>query len=76
MASILSEGVKKPLFKGFSFDNSTEGAESLVAKISEFAHDAGDVSIGMEATGHYWLALIPSCYYIFAPCYSTMSMEL
>ena len=57
VASMLGEGVKKPLFKGFSFANTTEGAESLAARISEITHDAGEVSIGMEATGHYWLAL-------------------
>ena len=56
VASMLGEGVKKPLFKGFSFANTTEGAESLVSKISEFSHDTGEVSIGMEATGHYWLS--------------------
>ena len=57
VASMISEGNKKPLFKGFSFANTTEGTESLIAKISEITPDAGDVSIGLEATGHYWLAL-------------------
>jgi len=57
VASMLGEGVKKPLFKGFSFENSTDGAEKLLARINEFAHDVNDFSIGMEATGHYWLAL-------------------
>ena len=46
VASMLGEGVKKPLFKGFSFANTTEGAESLSARISEITHDAGEVSIG------------------------------
>ena len=54
VASMLGEGEKKPLFKGFSFTNTTEGAERLVARISP---DAGEVCVGMEATGHYWLAL-------------------
>lgn len=57
VASMLRDGERKPLFKGFGFANTTEGAESLVARISEFAHEPGEVSIGMEATGHYWLAL-------------------
>ena len=57
VASMLGEGVKKPLFKGFSFANTTEGAESLVARVSEIISDASEVCIGMEATGHYWLAL-------------------
>ena len=41
VASMLGEGIKKPLFKGFSFANTTEGAESLAARISEITHDAG-----------------------------------
>ena len=58
VASMLGEGgAKKPLFKGFSFANTTEGAESLVTRIAEFTKETGEVSIGMEATGHYWLAL-------------------
>lgn len=57
VASMLSDGERKPLFKGFSFANTTEGAESLVARISEFSHEPDELSIGMEATGHYWLAL-------------------
>lgn len=57
VASMLAEGAKKPLFKAFSFANTAEGAGQLVAKISEFSQDAHEVSIGMEATGHYWLAL-------------------
>lgn len=56
VASMLDDG-KKPLFKAFSFPNTTEGGESLVAQIERFAADKGDVVIGMEATGHYWLAL-------------------
>lgn len=56
VASMLDAG-KKPLFKAFSFPNTTHGGESLVAQIERFAPEKGDVAIGMEATGHYWLAL-------------------
>lgn len=56
VASILDEG-KKPLLKAFSFSNTTEGGESLVAQIERFAPDKSQVTIGMEATGHYWLSL-------------------
>lgn len=56
VASMLDDG-KKPLFKAFSFPNTTQGGESLVAQIERFASDKRDVAIGMEATGHYWLAL-------------------
>ena len=57
VASMLAEGTKKPLFKAFPFANTAEGAEQLTARISEITQDAHEVSIGMEATGHYWLAL-------------------
>ena len=47
----------KPLFKGFSFTNTTDGGENLVAKLHHYIQSAADVEIGMEATGHYWLSL-------------------
>lgn len=56
VASMLGED-KKPVFKAFSLTNSTEGAQSLVALIRQYAPDNATVTIGMEATGHYWLAL-------------------
>ena len=54
VASLLDEH-SKVIFKGFSFPNTTAGADSLLAKIASYPLD--DVSIAMEATGHYWLAL-------------------
>ena len=57
VASMLADHEQKPLFKGFSFTNTVEGAESLVSMIDRFVHDGDKLSIGMEATGHYWLAL-------------------
>ena len=56
VASMLDDG-KKPLFKGFSFPNSTEGGENFLAQLKRFAPEKKDVVVGMEATGHYWLAL-------------------
>jgi transposase len=47
----------KSLFKGFSFANTTDGGESLVAKLGLHIQSPSDVEIGMEATGHYWLSL-------------------
>lgn len=44
------------LFKAFSFPNSSAGANLLLDKILSFA-DPDYIEIGMEATGHYWLAL-------------------
>ena len=51
VASMLDEGVKKSLLKGFSLGNAAEGAENLAAGISEITSDAGEASIGMEAAG-------------------------
>lgn len=56
VASLMdSEG--KILFKGFSFHNSTEGAESLLQRLASFCSSTDECLIAMEATGHYWLAL-------------------
>ena len=45
----------KPVFRAFSFSNTTEGGESLLTKLSATA--PSELAIGMEATGHYWLSL-------------------
>jgi transposase len=47
----------KLLFKAFSFGNTTEGGESLIAKLVSHVPSISEVEIGMEATGHYWLSL-------------------
>lgn len=44
----------KTVFKAFSFPNSTIGGSSLLNKLAPFSNE---IEIGMEATGHYWLAL-------------------
>lgn len=43
----------------FSFSNTTEGTESLLTRITTVQTDASSspVVFGLEATGHYWLAL-------------------
>ena len=56
VASMMDNG-KNAVFKAFSFTNTTEGGESLVAQIERFAPEKSEVSVGMEATGHYWLSL-------------------
>lgn len=53
VASLMDQDAKI-LFKAFSFENSMDGAESLLEKLS---HHPGSLEIGMEATGHYWLSL-------------------
>lgn len=56
VASLIDQ-TAKPLFKAFSFSNTTEGADSLIQKLSSHINDPAQVEIGMEATGHYWLSL-------------------
>jgi transposase len=45
------------LAKSLSFANSKEGCEALVALLEEHGVDTGNVLVGMEATGHYWLSV-------------------
>lgn len=56
VASLIDE-TAKPLFKAFSFSNTTEGANSLIEKLSLHIGSPSEVEIGMEATGHYWLSI-------------------
>lgn len=56
VASLIDE-TAKPLFKAFSFSNTTEGANSLIEKLSVHINNQSEVEIGMEATGHYWLSI-------------------
>jgi transposase len=41
----------------FSFANTTIGGETLLSRITAVNIDASAVVFGLEATGHYWLAL-------------------
>lgn len=56
VASLIDDNAKL-LFKAFSFGNTTEGGESLIAKLASHVPSVSEVEIGMEATGHYWLSL-------------------
>lgn len=56
VASLIDEKAKV-LFKAFSFANTTDGANSLIEKLSLHISNNSDIEIGMEATGHYWLSL-------------------
>lgn len=47
----------KVILKAFTFPNTTLGGNSLLDTINEFISSPKDLTIGMEATGHYWLAL-------------------
>lgn len=56
VASVMNEE-GKILLKGFAFSNTTDGAENLFRVLHKFSVSAKDFVAGMEATGHYWLAL-------------------
>jgi transposase len=45
------------LCKPFAFANSNAGVKKLTDAIAQVAADSAEVIVGMEATGHYWLAL-------------------
>jgi transposase len=47
----------KPVFRAFSFSNSTEGGESLIHKLASHSVCYDELQIGLESTGHYWLAV-------------------
>lgn len=53
VASLMDEKAKI-IFKAHSFSNTSDGAATLLEKISPYA---AELEIGMEATGHYWLSL-------------------
>ncbi len=45
------------VIRPFSFANTTEGGTLLLYRIAAVNTDASKVVFGLEATGHYWLAL-------------------
>lgn len=55
-ASIIDHNGKL-LCKSISFSNSKEGCEKLFHMLSSFSASNQNTVIGMEATGHYWLAV-------------------
>ena len=56
VASLLSKD-GKPLFRAFSFSNTTDGGESLLEKLETLGVSSPDLVVGLEATGHYWLSV-------------------
>ena len=60
VASLIDEKGKN-IFKGFSFSNSTDGGKSLLEIIKKHV-EFSDVTVGMEATGHYWLSIYSFLY--------------
>lgn len=55
-ASIIDDS-GKPLSNSVPFANTKEGCDALVARFVKLDIARDDVVIGMEATGHYWLAV-------------------
>jgi transposase len=55
-ASLVDESGKL-LSKSLRFSNDSSGAATLLDYLSKLNPDNGEIVIGMEATGHYWLAL-------------------
>lgn len=60
VASLIDEKGKN-IFKGFSFSNSIDGGKSLLDIIKKHV-DFSNVTVGMEATGHYWLSIYSFLY--------------
>ncbi|MFA6694691.1 MAG: IS110 family transposase [Bacillota bacterium] len=56
VASVMDDA-GKVLLKGFSFTNTLEGAQSLLTRLHAISPEPEHFLIGMEATGHYWLAI-------------------
>jgi len=52
VASLIDDK-KNVVFKGFQFKNTLGDATKLLEKIAPYP----EIEVGMEATGHYWLAL-------------------
>jgi transposase len=55
-ASVIEESGKL-LSKSISLENSADGAAKLSGLFAEHGISKGNVLIGMEATGHYWLSM-------------------
>jgi len=56
VASVLKDDGKAAL-KAFSFANTTDGGNSLIVKLESIGANKGNLIVGLEATGHYWLSL-------------------
>lgn len=54
VASLIDDNAK-PVFRAFSFSNTTDGGNSLLEKLAKFS--ISEIEIGMESTGHYWLSV-------------------
>ncbi|MED3867356.1 IS110-like element ISBth13 family transposase, partial [Priestia megaterium] len=55
-ASIIDQ-TGKPITKPFPFRNHKEGGQALLNWMYRYIESPTEIMIGMEATGHYWLAV-------------------
>ena len=53
------DGEGAVIIKPFSFTNNCSGYNRLLAMLTKAKLPLDEVSFAMEATGHYWLALLP-----------------
>ena len=51
------DGGGKVVIESFQFNNTADGFAKLLARLSRAGAEPGDALVGMEATGHYWIAL-------------------
>ena len=51
------DGSGKVAMKPFQFDNTAAGFAKLLGRLAEAGAGRDDALVGMEATGHYWIAL-------------------
>jgi transposase len=51
------DGGGKVAMKPFQFSNTADGFAKLLARLARAGAEPSDALIGMEATGHYWIAL-------------------
>ena len=51
------DGGGKVVVEPFRFNNTADGFAKLLARLAKAGAEPGDALIGMEATGHYWIAL-------------------
>jgi transposase len=56
VASMMNDS-GKIVFKAFAFPNTTDGGNALLELLAKHSASQSDIEVGLEATGHYWLAL-------------------
>ena len=51
------DGDGKVVIESFQFNNTADGFAKLLARLAKAGAEPEGALIGMEATGHYWIAL-------------------